>query len=78
MKKPEYDNHFEVRTKTQLAYALLAGSYSTYEEARANPFDIVLVGTDFRLRFPEGLHLDRATKAARQVRRLNKSIFQPQ
>lgn len=77
MSKPEYDNHFVVRTKMQLAYALLAGSYPTYEEARANPFDVVLLGTNLRLRFPEGLHAERAAKAAARVRRLNKSVFQP-
>lgn len=77
MSKPEYDNHFEIRTKRQLYYALRAGAFSTYEEARANPFDIVFLGTKFRLRFPNGLHATDAVKAARRVHRLPKFVFLP-
>lgn len=71
-------NHFAVHNKMQLLHALLAGAYPTYHEARDNPFTIELVGTNFKMRFPEGLHEARATKAANQLRRKATKFFQPQ
>ena len=70
-------NHFEVSTKMQLHYALKAGAYPTYEEARANPFTIDFANTKFRLRFPRGLHERDAERAARRVRRLPVKVFTP-
>lgn len=71
-------NHFAVHNKMQLLHALLAGAYPTFLEARANPFTIELVGTNFKISFPEGLHEARAEKAASQMRRKSPKFFQPQ
>ena len=68
-------NHFAVHDKMQLLHALLAGAYPTYAEARANPFTIELVGTKFKISFPEGLHEAKARKAAAQMRRKSPSFF---
>ena len=68
-------NHFEVSTKMQLFFALHAGAYPTYEEARANPFTIDFVDTRYRLRFPRGLHERDAIRAASRVRRLSTKVF---
>jgi len=68
-------NHFAVHNKMQLLHALLAGAYPTYHEARANPFTVELVGTNFKMRFPNGLHESLATKAATRMRRKSPSFF---
>lgn len=68
-------NHFEVSTKMQLFFALHAGAYPTYEEARQNPFSIVFTGTRYRLNFPRGLHERDAIRAAGRVRRLATEVF---
>ena len=70
-------NHFAVHNKSQLRYALLAGAYPTYEEARSNPFTIELVGTKFRVSFPNGLHEFAAKKAAAQMNRKSPKFYQP-
>lgn len=74
----KYENHFHVYTKSQLAAALRAGAYPTYEQARANPFTIHLAGTNLKLTFAQGLHEVAAAKASARVNRLNKKVFQPQ
>jgi hypothetical protein len=71
-------NHFHVYKKSQLAAALRAGAYETYELARANPFTIALAGTRFKLSFPNGLHERDADKASAKANRLKQQIFQPQ
>jgi len=68
-------NHFAVHNKMQLLHALLAGAYPTFEEAKANPFTIELVGTNFRMSFPEGLHERKAEKSAAQMRRKSPLFF---
>lgn len=68
-------NHFAVHNKMQLLHALLAGAYPTFEEARANPFTIELVGTNFRMSFPEGLHERKAEKSAAHMRRKSPLFF---
>lgn len=70
-------NHFAVHNQGQLRQALLAGAYPTYEEARANPLTVELVGTNFRLSFPSGLHESRAKKLAAEVNRKSPKFFQP-
>lgn len=70
-------NHFAVHNKLQLLHALLAGAYPTYHEARDNPFTIELVGTNFKMRFPYGLHESVAAKAASRMRRKSPKFFQP-
>ena len=70
-------NHFEVFSKDQLKHALLAGSYPTYEAARANPFTVELAGTRLRLKFPQGLHADKAKKMARNFARIPAKAFKP-
>lgn len=70
-------NHFAVHNKSQLRHALLAGAYPTYEEARANPFTIELVGTNFKMNFPNGLHEHKAKKAAARMGRKSPKFFQP-
>lgn len=71
-------NHFAVHNKMQLAAALRAGSYPTYELARANPFTIQLAQTNFKLTFPNGLHEKDALKASGKVNRRKTQVFQPQ
>ena len=70
-------NHFAVHNKLQLMAALLAGAYPTYQEARANPFTIELVGTSFKMRFPNGLHETAAAKAVNRMRRKSAKFYQP-
>lgn len=72
------NNHFHVYNKRQLASAIRAGAYPTYEEARANPFTVHLAGTNFKLTFAQGLHERTADKVAGRVGRLKQNIFQPQ
>lgn len=70
-------NHFAVHNKSQLMHALLAGAYPTFIEARANPFTVELVGTKFKISFPEGLHEAKAARAVNQMRRKSAKFFQP-
>lgn len=70
-------NHFAVHNNSQLMHALLAGAYPTYHEARDNPFTIELVGTNFKMRFPNGLHETVAEKAVSRMRRKSVKFYQP-
>lgn len=72
------NNHFHVYNKRQLASAIRAGAYPTYEEARANPFTVHLAGTNLKLTFAQGLHEQTADSVAARIGRLNPKIFQPQ
>lgn len=70
-------NHFEVFNKDQLKHSLLAGSYPTCAEARANPFTVELAGTRLRLSFPNGLHEQQATRMVRNFARVPAKAFKP-
>lgn len=72
----EHDNIFVVETKTQMRYAILAGAYPTYEEARANPFSIRIKGRDnYALNFNNGLHERDAIRITRRMTRMPSSTF---
>lgn len=66
---------FEVQGRQELAAAILAAAHPTYEQARANPVLIKLLGTSCRYLFREGLHQRQAEAIASRVRKAPAGVF---
>lgn len=67
--------NYEVENRAAFAAAVRAAAYSTYEEARQNPFSVSLVGTQFKLTAPNGMHERGAERIAKQVMQLPSRVF---
>jgi hypothetical protein len=71
---PDY-GIYEVENRAAFAAAVIAASRYTLEEARLNPFVVHLVGTNFKLTAPKGMHVRAAGRVAKLVRQTPAHVF---
>lgn len=70
---------YEVQGRAELAAAVLAAvlaaAQPTFEQARANPVVIKLLGTNCVYKFKNGIHYARAERLVRDIAKTRKGAF---
>lgn len=66
---------YEVTGRDELCAAVRAAAQPTFEQARANPVSIKLLGTSAQYLFKEGLHETHAARIERKIRNTPRGAF---